>query len=95
MVGVRSVHDAAGIALRRVLDVSGPGTENSGTDLSDDDRRILDWVADTYGSLTTAQITELSHQEIAYRSTRTGEPIAYRYSEFLNALPPKDLLRSA
>lgn len=56
------------------------------------DRRVLDWVAKTYGHLTTAEITDLSHEEMAYKNTRRSEPIAYRYAEFLKTLPPKDLL---
>lgn len=61
-------------------------------ELEDADRRVLDWVTETYGHLTTAEITDLSHEEMAYKNTRRSEPIAYRYAEFLKTLPPKDLL---
>jgi uncharacterized phage-associated protein len=61
-------------------------------ELSPADRRVLDWVAETYGHLTTAEITDLSHEEMAYKNTRRSEPIAYRYAEFLKTLPPKNLL---
>ena len=60
--------------------------------LDDSDRRILDWVADTYGSLSTSEITALSHEEKAYSDTRPGERIAYAYAQFLKKLPPKDLV---
>lgn len=61
-------------------------------ELSVSDRCVLDWVAETYGHLTTAEITDLSHEEMAYKNTRRSEPIAYRYAEFLKTLPPTDLL---
>lgn len=61
-------------------------------ELTVDDRSVLDWVTETYGHLTTAEITDLSHEEMAYKNTRRSEPIAYRYAEFLKTLPPKDLL---
>ena len=60
--------------------------------LDETDRRILDWVAETYGELSTSQITDLSHEERAYRNTRPGERIAYAYAQFLKTLPPKDLV---
>lgn len=62
--------------------------------LDDSDRRIIDWVVDNYGSLTTTAITDLSHDERAYKNTRGGERIAYAYAQFLKTLPPKDLLDS-
>lgn len=70
-----------------------PGSESLDV-LDESDRRVLDWVAETYGSLTTLQITELSHAEKAYKNTRAGERIAYAYAQFLQTLPPKDLLDS-
>lgn len=60
--------------------------------LDDADRRILDWVVDNYGNLSTTAITDLSHGEKAYKNTRGGERIAYAYAQFLTTLPPKDLL---
>ena len=62
--------------------------------LDESDRRVLDWVAENYGRLTTAAITELSHEEKAYKNTRGGERISYAYAQFLKTLPPKDLLDS-
>ena len=62
--------------------------------LNDDDRRVLDWVVENYGSLSTSEITDLSHEEKAYKNTRGGERIAYAYAQFLKTLPPKDLLES-
>lgn len=60
--------------------------------LSPSERRIIDWVIETYGHYTSAEITDISHEEMAYKNTRMGEPIAYRYAEFLKRLPPKGLL---
>ncbi|HEX6278549.1 MAG TPA: Panacea domain-containing protein [Pyrinomonadaceae bacterium] len=62
--------------------------------LNDSDRRVLDWVAEKYGGLSTQEITDLSHEEKAYKNTRGGERIAYAYAQFLKHLPPKDLLGS-
>ncbi len=70
-----------------------PGTEMPDV-LDDSDRLILDWVAATYGGLSTAATTDLSHEERAYKDTRRGERIAYAYAQFLKKLPPKDLLES-
>jgi uncharacterized phage-associated protein len=61
--------------------------------LNEDDRRVMDWIAETYGSLSTQEITELSHEESAYKNTRGGERIAYAYAQFLKHLPPEDLLK--
>jgi uncharacterized phage-associated protein len=60
--------------------------------LDDADRKVLDWVIENYGSLSTSAITDLSHDERAYKDTRPGERIAYAYAQFLKKLPPKDLL---
>lgn len=60
--------------------------------LDDADRRLLDWIVENYGSLSTSAITDLSHEEKAYKDTRPGERIAYAYAQFLKKLPPKDLL---
>lgn len=68
------------------------GVKPFSDELSENDKRILDWVADTYGDLTASEITEVSHKEMAYKNTRPGESIAYRYADFLHTLPPKDLL---
>jgi uncharacterized phage-associated protein len=68
-----------------------PGQEPSGG-LDDDDKRILDWVLQNYDTLSTAEISEKSHDEMAYKFTKTGQPIAYRYADYLKKLPPKDLL---
>jgi uncharacterized phage-associated protein len=62
--------------------------------LDESDRRVLDWVVENYGALSTTAITDLSHVEKAYKNTRGGERIAYAYAQFLNTLPPKDLLES-
>lgn len=60
--------------------------------LSAEEKKTLDWVADTYGKMGAAEISELSHREMAYKYTEPNEPIAYAYGKFLKQLPPKDLL---
>jgi len=75
---------------RPIVEGSNAG-EALGT-LSDNDRTVLDWVAITYGRYSAGEITDLSHTEMAYKNTRAGESIAYRYAEFLQTLPPEELL---
>lgn len=55
--------------------------------LSADEKRIIDWVLERYGDLSPTEISDLSHSEKAYSSTRPGEHIAYEYSKFLQNLP--------
>jgi uncharacterized phage-associated protein len=49
----------------------------------------IDWVLRTHGELSAEQIVELTHNEKAYRFTRPGEEIAYRYAAFFESLPDK------
>jgi uncharacterized phage-associated protein len=63
-----------------------------GGNLSDDEKKMLDWVADTYGEMSATDISNLSHREMAYKYTEPNEPIAYAYGKFLKHLPPRDLL---
>jgi hypothetical protein len=56
------------------------------------DRKVLDWVAETYGAMTAGNISEFSHNEMAYKYTEPNEPIAYAYAQFFKRLPPKNLL---
>jgi uncharacterized phage-associated protein len=60
--------------------------------LTEDERKILDWVLETYGHMGAGEISELSHREMAYKYTEPNEPIAYAYGKFFKHLPPKDLL---
>jgi len=60
--------------------------------LSDNERKVLDWVADTYGKMGASEVSEFSHNELAYKNTSPNEPIAYAYSKFFKYLPPKGLL---
>lgn len=85
---IESVSAAQRDASVRLIE-RGPETPDV---LDETDRRILDWVAETYGKLNTSQITDLSHEERAYKNTRPGERIAYAYAQFLKTLPPKDLV---
>jgi uncharacterized phage-associated protein len=63
------------------------GYEGRDSELSDDDRRVLDWVLATYGEMGAGELSELSHRERAYKDTRPLEPIAYEYAKFLRRLP--------
>ena len=55
--------------------------------LSEDEIKTLDWVISEYGDLSPTEISDLSHQEKAYASTRPNEPIAYEYAKFFKTLP--------
>jgi len=68
---------------------TGEGTSDL---LTDAERKVLDWVAETYGHMSATEISELSHREMAYKYTEPNEPIAYAYGKFFKHLPPKDLL---
>lgn len=84
--------EASGVAGKEpTVRLIRPG-ETSTDVLDEADLRVLDWVAETYGGLSTTEITDLSHEELAYRNTRGGERIAYAYAQFLKHLPPRDLL---
>ena len=64
--------------------------ENSATNFwTDEERKTLDWIVNSYGSMSAGQLTELSHREKAYRHTRAGEEIAYEYAKFFAKLPEK------
>lgn len=60
--------------------------------LTEDEEKVLDWVAKTYGSMGAGQISEHSHREMAYRYTEPNDKIAYAYGKFFKHLPPKSLL---
>ena len=75
-----------------MLIAPGKNAANSAEELSSADRQVLDWVVETYGGVSTSELTEASHNELAYANTRPGERIAYRYAAFFKKLPPKDLL---
>jgi uncharacterized phage-associated protein len=60
--------------------------------LTNEERKVLDWVADTYGSMTASAISELSHSEKAYKFSGPNNPIAYAYASYLKHLPSEDLL---
>jgi uncharacterized phage-associated protein len=68
------------------------GTAPDANLLSDDEKRVLDWVADTYGHMSASEISELSHREMAYKYTQPNEPIAYAYGKFFKHLPPREML---
>jgi uncharacterized phage-associated protein len=67
-----------------------PGYEGRDSELSEDDKSVLDWVLQTYGNMGAGELSELSHRERAYRDTRPLEPIAYEYAKFLRRLPAKE-----
>lgn len=55
--------------------------------LTSDEIATLEWVLGQYGDLSPSEITELSHSEKAYASTRPNEHIAYEYAKFFAKLP--------
>ncbi|MGI8812420.1 MAG: Panacea domain-containing protein [Pyrinomonadaceae bacterium] len=57
--------------------------------LSREETAVIDWVLENYGKLSASEISDLSHGEKAYRFTRPGEQIAYRYAAFFETLPLK------
>ncbi|MGE3465452.1 MAG: Panacea domain-containing protein [Pyrinomonadaceae bacterium] len=73
----------------KTLQASG---EASADILAGDEKKVLDWVAETYGGMKASEISDHSHAEMAYKYTEPNEPIAYAYGKFLKRLPPKDLL---
>ena len=65
-----------------------PGeAKNEGDSLSEEERKTIDWVLDSYGQLSTNAISDLSHREKAYKFTKQGEQIAYAYAKFFERLP--------
>ncbi|MEJ7848822.1 MAG: type II toxin-antitoxin system antitoxin SocA domain-containing protein [Pyrinomonadaceae bacterium] len=58
-------------------------------DLAADEIATIDWVLDNYGTLSSSEISDQSHREKAYRFTRPGEKIAYRYAAFFENLPSR------
>jgi uncharacterized phage-associated protein len=55
-----------------------------------DEIKGLNWVVKQYGNLSSSEIRDLSHEELGYKNTPNGKPIAYRFAKFLINLPPKD-----
>lgn len=66
-----------------------PTSEPPG-ELAPEEIETIDWVLEKYGRMTSTEISNLSHQEKAYRFTRPGEEIAYRYAAFFETLPYKE-----
>jgi hypothetical protein len=77
--------------LGRNAQLMKPGTAPESDVLNDEEKEIIDWVIDTYGDLSPTEISDLSHREKAYASTRPGEEIAYEYAKFFQALPPANV----
>jgi uncharacterized phage-associated protein len=73
--------------LGRNVQMIKPGATPESEVLTGDEKRVIDWVMDQYGDLSPSQISDLSHKEKAYASTRPGEQIAYEYAKFLANLP--------
>ena len=61
--------------------------------LDEEQRKLLDWVVATYGSLTTPEIVDASHQESAYWESNWQQPIDYNYADQLKNRPPNDVFR--
>jgi uncharacterized phage-associated protein len=67
--------------------ITAAGADVSG--LTSEEKGVLDWVLDTYGDMRASDLSDLSHEEKAYKFTRPLEPIAYEYAKFFNKLPSK------
>lgn len=65
--------------------------ETAGDTLTFEEKKVLDWVAETYGKMSASEISEFSHLEMAYKYTEPNEPIAYEYAKFFKTLPPKSM----
>jgi uncharacterized phage-associated protein len=50
--------------------------------LTVEETETLDRILDRLGTMTSTELTRLSHQEKGYRSTKLGEAIAYEYAKF-------------
>jgi len=59
-------------------------------ELEPEEKATIDWVLANYGAMSASEIVEASHREKAYRFTRPGEEISYKYSAFLETLPRAD-----
>jgi uncharacterized phage-associated protein len=66
-----------------------PTTDSQVDDLTSEEIETLDWVLQTFGSMSAGEITEQSHREKAYRFTKPGEEVAYEYAKFFEKLPTK------
>lgn len=55
--------------------------------LSEDEIETLKSVVEDFGHLDAAEISDVSHEEVAYRNTRTGELISYGFSDLLETRP--------
>jgi len=68
-------------------------SDTAATDmLNEDERKVLDWVAETYGGMKAGEISGFSHNEHAYKFTEPNELIAYDYAKVFKKLPPRDFL---
>jgi len=65
------------------------GDGQLGDPLTDVEKSSIDWVLERYGDFSATQLTEISHREMAYKNTKSGEEIAYEYAKFLAKLPVK------
>ncbi len=60
--------------------------------LTDNEKRVLDWVVGKLGDLTANEISEISREVSAYKSTPKGAPISYAFAETFKMLPPGRIL---
>jgi hypothetical protein len=75
------------IAEGRGYELISAGEDPLPDTLSRQERAVIDWVLENLGSMSASAISEYSHQEKAYRNTRSGEYIAYEYAKFFRKLP--------
>jgi hypothetical protein len=78
-----------GPAAQRIVAGSHEASSSS-SELTQEELATIDWVLETYGDMSSSEISEYSHLEKAYKFTRPREPIAYEYAKFFQKLPKKD-----
>lgn len=81
-IGTIDIEEGAGYEIVRAA-----GDDPITAVLSQKEKAAIDWVIENYGKMSASKLSDLSHEEKAYRFTRTGEPIAYEYAKFFNRLP--------
>jgi predicted secreted protein len=73
-------------------------TEPDGSVFSRKEIYVMNYVTDTFKDLGSGQIANRSHQETAYRETKDGEYISYKYAKVLGDTqkgPGRDTSKSA
>ena len=56
---------------------------------SEQEIKVMNFVADTFRNDTSTSIMNKSHQETAYKKCKDGDIISYEYAKELSLTPPK------